>query len=136
MDRSGPGERSSLAVERKKRIGLFHRNALSFILPSAGGFIPSGLTMATKQQEKEPADSQKQEAPPRNAVIGKRVLHTLGRPDNFDRVQVRTLWGDYFRVNVLVDAEVASVKIAHSFFVLADADGNILSCNPKLTRLY
>ena len=100
------------------------------------GIILSGLTMATKQQEKEPADSPKQEAPPRNALIGKRVLHSLGRPENFDRVQVRTLWGDYFRVNVLVDAQVASVKIAHSFFVLADADGNILSCNPKLTRLY
>ena len=92
--------------------------------------------MATKQQEKDPADALRQEAPPRNATIGKRLLHALGRPENFDRVQVRTLWGDYFRVNVLVDAEVASVKIAHSFFVLADADGNILSCNPKLTKMY
>lgn len=92
--------------------------------------------MPTKQQEKEPADLPKQEAPSRNAIIGKRLLHALGRPNNFGRMQVRSLWGDYFRVNVLVDSDVASVRIAHSFFVLADADGNILSCNPKLTKMY
>ncbi len=121
-------------MERKQE-PLGFSDALSFT-PLATGLIPSGLTMATKQQEKEPADSQKQEAPPRNALIGKRILHSLGRPENFDRVQVRTLWGDYFRVNVLVDAQLASIKIAHSFFVSADADGNIVSCNPALTKLY
>jgi hypothetical protein len=92
--------------------------------------------MATKQQEKQPTDSEKQERQQMNALIGKNVLLTLGQPGNLNRVQVRTLWGDYFRVNVLVGPDIASVKIAHSFFVLADAEGKILSCNPKITKQY
>jgi len=92
--------------------------------------------MATKQQEKQTSDSEKQERQQISALIGKTVLHTLGQPGNLIRVQVRTLWGDYFRVNVLVGPDVASVKIAHSYFLLADAEGNILSSTPKIVKKY
>ena len=92
--------------------------------------------MATKQQEKQTTDSVKQERQQMSALIGKTVLHTLGQPGNLIRVQVRTLWGDYFRVNVLVGPDAASVKIAHSFFLLADAEGNILSSTPKIVKKY
>jgi hypothetical protein len=92
--------------------------------------------MATKQQEKQPTNADKQERQQMSALIGKTVLSTLGQPSNLIRVQVRTLWGDYFRVNVLVGADVASVKIAHSFFLLTDAEGNILSSTPKIVKKY
>jgi hypothetical protein len=92
--------------------------------------------MATKQQEKQPTDSEKQERQQMTALIGKNVLSTLGQPGNLIRAQVRTLWGDYFRVNILVGPDLASVKIAHSYFLSADAEGNILSANPKITKLY
>ena len=61
---------------------------------------------------------------------------SLGQPGNFFRVQVRALWGDYFRVNVLVGPDIASVKVAHSYFLLADGSGNILSSNPEITKRY
>jgi hypothetical protein len=92
--------------------------------------------MATKQQEKQTTESEKQERQQMSALIGKAVMQTLGQPGNLIRVQVRTLWGDYFRVNILVGADLASVKIAHSFFLLADGEGNILSSNPKIVKKY
>ena len=92
--------------------------------------------MAAKQQEKQPTDSEKQECQQMKTLIGKNVLSGLGQPGNLIRAQVRTLWGDYFRVNILVGPDVASVKIAHSFFLSADAEGNILTSNPKITKQY
>jgi hypothetical protein len=92
--------------------------------------------MATTQQEERPTDLQKQERQQMRSLIGKKVLDTLGQPANLLRVQVQTLWGDYFRVNVLVGPDMASFKIAHSFFVLADAGGNILCSTPKLAKGY
>ena len=92
--------------------------------------------MATKQQEKQTSDAEKQERQQMSALIGKTVLHTLGQPGNLIRVQVRTLWGDYFRVNVLVGPDPASVKIAHSFFLRADDVGNIVSSTPIITKQY
>jgi hypothetical protein len=92
--------------------------------------------MATKQQEKQAADAEKQGRPQVGTLITKNLLRSLGQPANLVRVQVRTLWGDYFRVNVLVGPDQASVKIAHSFFVRADGVGNILSSTPMITKQY
>jgi hypothetical protein len=96
--------------------------------------ILAGKYMATKQQEQQP--SQKQERDQMRALIGKNVLQTLGQPANFLRLQVQTLWGDRFRVNVLVGSDMASAKIVDSFFVLVDAEGNILSSTPKIAKMY
>ena len=68
----------------------------------------------------------------RNTLIGEQVIHTLGQPDGLQRVQVRPLWEDHYRVNVLVGADAASAMIAHSYFVEADADGNIIESTPKI----
>ena len=99
--------------------------------------------MVTKEQEKQSAESDKQEKQERQerqtkiiALISKNVTRTLGQPSNLIRVQVRPLWADYFRVNVLVGPDVASLKVAHSYFLLADAEGNILSANPMITKQY
>jgi hypothetical protein len=92
--------------------------------------------MPTKQQEELPADAEKPGRPQVGALITKNVLRSLGQPGDLLRVQVRTLWGDYFRVNVLVGPDPASVKIAHSFFLRADDVGNIVSSTPIITKQY
>ena len=72
----------------------------------------------------------------RGARIGEQVIRALGRPDGFHRVQVRPLWEDYYRVNVLVGADAASAKVAHSYFVEADGGGDIVVSTPQIERRY
>ena len=71
-----------------------------------------------------------------NALIGEQVMHTLGKPDALHNVQVRRLWVDCYRVNVFIGANATLAKIANSYFVRADSDGNILRSSPKITKLY
>jgi hypothetical protein len=35
-----------------------------------------------------------------------------------------------------VGAETASAKVLHSYFLVADLDGNIIESTPKITRQY
>ena len=70
------------------------------------------------------------------ALIGKQVLHALGEPRNLLKVQVRPLWDGYYRVNVLVGVDATCAKIPHSYFVLADDDGNVLAATPKIHKHY
>jgi hypothetical protein len=58
-----------------------------------------------------------------DALIGKRVIDTLGKPGGLHKVQVRRLWDDHYRVNVLIGEDAASVTIANSYFLEADSDG-------------
>jgi len=51
-------------------------------------------------------------------------------------VVVRRLWQDHYRVNVLVGSDLTSATIAHSYFLVADGDGKIVSSTPKITRKY
>jgi hypothetical protein len=39
-------------------------------------------------------------------------------------------------VNILVGLDAASAKVAHSYFLVADSDGNVLASTPKITRQY
>ena len=71
-----------------------------------------------------------------NAVIGRHVVHSLGSPNDMLKVKVHPLGNDRYRVNVLVGKNVASARIADSFFLTADAEGNIVSSSPKIVRLY
>ncbi len=86
---------------------------------------------AEKQTETD-RDSQHR----REAVIGGRVLDLLGRPDDPHSVQVRPLWNGHYRVNVLLGTSTAFSRIAHSFFVSADGEGNILNSSPPIRKLY
>lgn len=72
----------------------------------------------------------------RKALISKHVIQALGRPGNLHRLQVRHLWDDNYRVNCLVGENSASVKVAHSYFLVADINGNILSSSPQIRRLH
>jgi hypothetical protein len=92
--------------------------------------------MPTTQQGQQQQVQERQEGQRLNAVIAKRVMSTLGRPDDFQRVQVRPLWQDHYRVNVLVGVDAASVKVAHSYFLVAEGDGNITASTPPLSRQY
>ena len=92
--------------------------------------------MPAEQREKSPVTPEKQDRQKRNAVIGNHVIHALGQPGDLHRVQVRPLWGDHYRVNVLVGVDAASARVAHSYFLLADGAGSILTSSPKLTRVY
>jgi hypothetical protein len=71
-----------------------------------------------------------------DALIGEQVLHALGKPRNLLKVQVRPLWDGNFRVNVLVGTDAACAKIPHSYFVVADGDGNVVSATPKIHKHY
>jgi hypothetical protein len=92
--------------------------------------------MSTQQQEKQPANHDKQTREQLSALIRNQVMHTLGQPANLQSVQVRQLWGDHYRVNVFAGVDSASAKVIHSYFLVADSDGNIVEVTPKITRQY
>jgi hypothetical protein len=71
-----------------------------------------------------------------SAVIAEQVLHCLGEPGDLLRMQVRRLWDNSYRVNVLVGRDAASAKVANSYFVEADNDGNVVKSTPKITHQY
>jgi hypothetical protein len=92
--------------------------------------------MPTKQQHEQDAELEKQERQQLSALIGKQVMRTLGQPRGFHQVQVRKLWEDHYRVNILVGVDASSVKVAHSYFLEIDGDGNIVASTPIITRQY
>jgi hypothetical protein len=81
--------------------------------------------MPTKEEEKQHTDYGKQECQQRNAAIGKFVMQMLGQPDRLHKVEVKRLWEDHYRVNVLVGVDAASAHVAHSYFLVTDSDGHI-----------
>src|SRR5437868_6199572 len=92
--------------------------------------------MPTQEQDKEASDLGKQQRHELNVEIGKKVIQVLGHPANLYNVQVRPLWKGRYRVNVLVGADATSLTCAHSYFIVADGEGNIILSNPKITRQY
>jgi hypothetical protein len=89
-----------------------------------------------KQQESVVLENERHEKSKRNAQIGESVLTTLGRPGDFQRVQVRQLWDDRYRVNIYIGADSISATVAHSFFLVVDVGGKILASRPHITRHY
>jgi hypothetical protein len=92
--------------------------------------------MATTQQREQGREDERQERGKLRALIGERVLHTLGEPVGLYQMQVRHLWGDRFRVNVLIGADASNAKVAHSYFLVADNAGHIVAATPKITKCY
>lgn len=70
------------------------------------------------------------------ALVGEQVLLALGKPKELQKVQVRSLWESYYRVNILVGGDVTSVRVAHSYFITADASGKVVESNPKIKKQY
>ena len=92
--------------------------------------------MPTKQVDEQHRDQEADRRQGRAAAIGRHVLIALGQPRDLHQVQVRSLWEDHYRVNVLVGPDAASVRVAHSFFLVADDDGNLLRSAPAIRREY
>jgi hypothetical protein len=92
--------------------------------------------MPTAQQREQQQRLAQHRGETLDALIAEQVLHALGKPGDLLRVQVRPLWEGYYRVNVLVGADAASARVAHSYFLVADGDGGVLASTPNLTRQY
>jgi hypothetical protein len=96
----------------------------------------TGGTVSTKRADKQDKDQETDKSQWRVAAIGVHVLRVLGQPDQLRQVDVRSLWPGHYRVNVLVGVDAASVKVAHSYFLTADVDGNVLQSVPEITKRY
>jgi len=92
--------------------------------------------MSTKPQEGPVKEQKHQERQQLSAAIGRHVMNALGQPADLHRVHVRQLWDDHYRVNILLGLDAASVRIAHSYFLVTDGSGNIVASVPKITREY
>ena len=92
--------------------------------------------MPTNQQAKPATDLEPLRPHQQVAIIANHVVHALGQPGGLHRVQVRPLWQDHYRVNVLIGGDTVSAKIAHSYFLVADGAGNIIASTPKIRRQY
>ena len=92
--------------------------------------------MATAQQREQHDRNEQDKQDNLAALLGEQVLHALGEPPNLLLVQVRKLWPRHYRVNVLIGQDIASSRVGHSYFVEADADGNIATINPKIAKTY
>jgi hypothetical protein len=68
--------------------------------------------------------------------IRQEVLQALGTPVGWHVVQVRPLWGDDFRANVLIGESITSFTIRHSFFLLTDGEGGVLEASPEMVKQY
>jgi hypothetical protein len=69
-------------------------------------------------------------------LITGRVLRGLGRPPDLQRVQVRHLWEGCYRVNIFTGLDFVSSRMAHSYFLMTNDKGAILTSTPPLVRLY
>jgi hypothetical protein len=72
----------------------------------------------------------------RLAQIGRNVLQALGEPPDLRGVQVKRLWADRYRANVVVGPAATATAVVHSYFLVADAAGTILRATPSITRRY
>src|SRR4051794_13509360 len=88
-----------------------------------------------RDEAKEDARRQ-EEGGRREHLVLAAVMRDLGRPADLLRAGARLLWGNYYRVNVFVGPDVASARVAHSFFLETDGDGKILTSDPPVTRAY
>lgn len=92
--------------------------------------------MPTTRQREQREDMEQHKRETLNALVGEQVIHTLGEPGGLLIVQVRPLWKNHYRVNVFVGMDATSAKIAHSYFLVADSDGNIIESTPKIAKQY
>lgn len=91
----------------------------------------------TKVELPEAEPATKKDGPP-DVIrsLRKQVLLSLGYPGDLLQVQVRPLWEDRYRVNVFRGADVTCAKVAHSYFVATDGEGNLVKSSPNITKQY
>ena len=87
-----------------------------------------------EQHEEEKLEKEKREI--LNTLIKDQVIHALGTPMDLRHVQVRKVWNDHYRVNVIVGVNAGSVRVANSYFLKIDSDGSLITATPKITKQY
>jgi hypothetical protein len=92
--------------------------------------------MPSAQEREQHREMEQHKRGTLDAVIGEQVINILGEPGNLLQTQVRLLWNNSYRVNLLVGADVTCAKVANSYFIKTDSDGNILESTPKITKQY
>lgn len=93
--------------------------------------------MPNKQQCEQPKDEMKQaRRETLSNLISEQVLHALGTPIDLRNVQVRKVWDDHYRVNVIVGVDSGSVRVANSYFLKTDSNGKLIAATPKITKQY
>lgn len=90
----------------------------------------------TRNEPKEMIKEEIHEMPPQDGNVRRGVLAALGQPPGLYDVTVKPLWGNNYRVNVLIGQDATSVRIAHSYFIHAGTAGDILTATPQITRVY
>ena len=94
--------------------------------------------MPNKLQVEQPKEKtlEKDKRETLDDLIGEQVIHALGKPIDLRKVQVRKVWKDHYRVNVIVGETAGSVRLAHSYFLKIDSDGSLITATPKITKQY
>ena len=69
-------------------------------------------------------------------LIGNQILQALGAPNRLRAVNVRRLWEHHYRANVVVGDDAVSTTVAHSYFIVSDSTGRIVTSNPTIQRQY
>ena len=90
--------------------------------------------MASSEQRERDAAEERSRGEALTALIHQQVTHALGRPPGPRRIEVRSLWGACYRVNVLAGAEGVSTTITSSYFVKLGDDGLIARSSPPLPK--
>jgi hypothetical protein len=94
-------------------------------------------TMPNKLQTEQAKDEMNQvKRETLNNLIREQVIHALGTPTDLRIVQVRKVWDDHYRVNVIVGVNAGSVRVANSYFLVIDSDGGLIASTPKITKQY
>ena len=92
--------------------------------------------MPNIQQIEQPKDNEPQKRKAFSDLIRKQIMDVLGQPLDLLKVQVRPIWADRYRVNVVVGKNAGSAKVSNSFFIIADSTGSLISSTPSITKQY
>ena len=84
---------------------------------------------------REQADKQQRASDVIAKRVGDNILLGLGRPSNLVHIQVKRLWESAYRVNVLIGV-LLDATIQHSYFVKTNEEGEIVTTNPRVKRIY
>jgi hypothetical protein len=69
-------------------------------------------------------------------LIREQVIHALGKPIDLRNVQVREVWSNHYRVNVIVGEYASSVRVANSYLLVVDSEGKLIAATPPITKQY
>ena len=91
------------------------------------------------EKEKQAIKAPRPVKPDHSQGIARKILADLGKPSDLARIDVRPLWDECFRVNVLCTTSLGMMEITRitdSFFIMTSADGEIVGSSPTIRHRY